>query len=98
MMPQSPLSPVYDGPVPLSPFQVPMMGSEPYGPPLSPYGMLSDRLYVCPNALRGQCSDDHNCGLVHPGTVCVCVGECSICVCMYEWLFGVVYYIASCGN
>eukprot|EP00731_Ephydatia_muelleri_P030251 Em0021g774a len=65
MMPQSPISPVYDGPVPLSPFQVPVMGSEPYGPPLSPYGMLSDRLYVCLNAVRGQCND-HNCGLVHP--------------------------------
>ena len=81
-MPQSPISPVYDGPVPLSPFQVPVMGSEPYGPPLSPYGMLSDRLYVCLNAVRGQCND-HNCGLVHPGmcVLCMCVYMCEhVCV------------------
>ena len=84
MMPQSPLSPVYDGPVPLlvSPYQV-----STYGPPLSPYGMLSERLYVCP---YGQCNDYHNCALVHPGMyvyvcICLCVCACAVlymCMCL----------------
>ena len=66
---------VYDGPMPLLPYQVPMMRNESYGPPLSPYGMLSNILYVCPNAMKGQCNDYHNCHHVrrnpdHTITIC----------------------------
>ena len=48
--------------------------------------MLSDRLYVCPNALSGQCNG-YICGLVHPGMcvvmcVYVCVLWCVLSVCL----------------
>ena len=61
-------------------------------PMLSPYGMVTDKLHICPEFMMDQCNV-LLCPFVHPGELCVCVHVCArVCVhvCMHGCVDGCI--------
>lgn len=66
-------------------------------PMLSPYGMVTDKLHICPEFMMDQCNV-LLCPFVHPGEcVCVCVEYACVwvCACSYESVWPLLAWLLA---